>query len=129
MSKYTPDSIQCPACLLLKSTTPTSIGKISSILLCKEGGWKGSYKLLEGFEWFQGEISTNGLELGAGISTVKAIVAKTSDDKMEVNSDMIPPTPSCSTNLSYHPHQLLNQLLLHCMLSIPGLHLLQTPLS
>jgi hypothetical protein len=85
MGNYTPDSIQCPACLLLKSTSPTSIGKISSILKCKECGWNGTYKLPEGFNWCQGEDPTNGLERGAWISTVEAIVAKTSDDKMEVN--------------------------------------------
>ncbi|KIK03069.1 hypothetical protein K443DRAFT_131586 [Laccaria amethystina LaAM-08-1] len=68
MGNYTPDSIQCPACLLLKSTSPTSISQLP-----------------EGFNWCQGEDPTNGLERGAWISTVEAIVAKTSDDKMEVN--------------------------------------------
>ena len=85
IGNYTSGSIQSPACLLLKSTTPTSIGKISSILLCKECGWKGTYMLPEGFEWCQGETPTNGLEQGAWISTVEAFEAKTSDDKMEVN--------------------------------------------
>jgi len=115
MGNSTPASIQCPECCCLRSTSPKSKETDSSVLQCSECRWNKTYKLPEGFSWCHGENPNNGLERGAWTKRVEKIVAEESgmsDGKMEVSlcHGTIPPTPSCSTTLGYHPQRLFNQL-------------------